>query len=243
MSLLARLLARVTPATVLAFVALFVALTGGAFAALDLEFKLGRHSVGYEELKRDSISSGKVRNRSLLAIDFRRGQLPAGATGPQGPQGEPGAPGAKGDAGATGAKGDTGATGPTAGFMTYDGTLNTPAATPVVSHTITLPTAGRLSLTAVTSGQLVCATTARCGAYYQLFVDGQPLPSSGVSSYDVPGADPPVPSGFNLTVVGLSGPLAAGSHTVALRRGVNQGAPTVTDIGGTSSISSILLGG
>lgn len=238
-------LSRLTPATGLAFVALFVALGGGAVAALEprVEVKLGRHSVGYKELKRSSITSGKVRNRSLLAIDFKRGELPTGATGLQGPQGEPGTPGAKGDTGATGARGDTGATGPTAGFVTYDGTLNTPASTPVASQTVDLPTAGRLSLTAVTSGQMVCTPNVRCGAYYQLFVDGQPLPASGVSSYDTPEQASPTPSGFNLTVVGLSGQLPAGTHTVALRRGVNQGAPTVTDIGGTTSISTILLGG
>jgi hypothetical protein len=240
MTVLSRALSRLTPATALAFVALFVALSGGAFAALELEFKLGRHSVGYKELKRSSITSGKVRNGSLLAIDFKRGQLPAGATGPQGPQGEPGTPGATGGTGAVGAKGETGATGPTAGFVSYDGVLNTPATVPVASDTVDLPTAGRLSMTAVTSGQLACSASGRCGTYFQLFVDGQPLPSSGVSSYDAPVSST---SGFSVTVVGLSAQLTAGTHTVALRRGVTQGQPTVTNIGGTSSISSILLGG
>ena len=71
-------------------------------------------------------------------------------------------------------------------------------------------------------------------------MDGQPLPSSGISSYDAPASSD---SGFSVTVVGLSGTLAAGPHTIALRSGVNQGAPTVTQIGGSSSIASILLGG
>lgn len=240
MRVIGRLLSRLTPATALAFLALFVALTGGAFAALDLEFKLGRNSVGYKEIKRNSITSGKVRDGTLLAGDFRRGQIPAGATGPQGPQGPQGEPGAAGPRGDTGAKGDTGATGPTAGFVTYDGTLNTPAPTPVASQTVDLPTAGRLSLTAVTSGQMVCSGGSGCGTYFQLFVDGEPLPASGVSSYDAPAS---TTSGFNVTVVGLSGILPAGSHTIALRRGVNQGVPTVTNFAGTTSISSILVGG
>lgn len=233
-----RFLSRVSPGTVIALIALFVALAGGAYAAKVLE--LGYHSVGYNELKRDSITSGKVRDGSLLAIDFRRGQIPRGQTGPQGPKGDTGEQGPKGDAGTPGATGATGATGPTAGFVAYDGTLNTPAATPVASSPVNLPVAGRLSITAVSSGQLECTVSVRCGAYYQLFVDGQPLPASGVSSYDAPGG---TTSGFSVTVVGLSGPLTAGSHTIALRRGTNQGVPTVTSIGGTSSISSILVGG
>lgn len=234
-----RLGSRPTPGTVIACVALFVALGGGAYAAI----RLAPHSVGYRELRRNSVTSGKVRDHSLLARDFRGGQIPAGATGPQGLKGDTGAKGDAGPKGDSGAKGDTGATGPTAGFVAYDGTLNTPATTAVISSPVTLPTAGKLSITAVTSGQLVCTTTARCGEYFQLFVDGSPLPASGVSSYDVPAATTPAPSGFTVTVVGLSGPLAAGSHTIALKRDANQGAPTVTPIGGSSSISSILLGG
>ena len=61
-----------------------------------------------------------------------------------------------------------------------------------------------------------------------------------MASYDAPGS---TTSGFTITVLGLSGPLAAGSHTIALKRGVNQGVPAVTLINGTSTISSILLGG
>lgn len=238
MTLLTRLFKRLTPGTVLGGLALFLALGGGAYAAI--EIKLSRHSVGYRELKRDSVTSGKVRDGSLLALDFRRGQIPAGATGAQGPKGDTGETGATGATGATGPKGDAGATGPTAGFVKYLGTLSTPAGTPVVSTTVTLPTAGKLSMTAVTSGQMACTSGVRCGTYFQLFVDGQALPASGVSSYDAPGG---TTSGFNVTVVGLSGELTAGAHTVALKSGVNQGVPTVTDIGGTSSISSILLGG
>jgi hypothetical protein len=227
---------QVSPAMVVACVALFVALGGGAYAAIEL----GYHSVGYRELKRNAVTSGKVRDGSLFAQDFRRGQLP---TGQKGDTGEKGGRGDKGDTGATGASGAPGATGaigPTVGFITYDGTLNAPATTPVLSSPVDLPVAGKLSITATSSGQLQCTTAARCGAYYQLFVDGNPLPASGVASYDAPGS---TTSGFTITVVGLSGPLAAGSHTIALKRDVNQGVPAVTQINGTSTISSILLGG
>lgn len=230
-------LPRVSPGTAIASVALFAALGGGAYAGVK---ELGYHSVGYNELKRNSVTSGKVRDGSLLAIDFRRGQIPRGATGPQGAKGDTGDTGAKGDTGTPGATGATGATGPTAGYVAYDGTLNGSAPTPVVSSSVDLPVAGKLSITAVTSGELVCTAGVRCGALFQLFVDGNPLPASGVSSYDAEGS---TTSSFSVTVVGLSGSLTAGSHTIALRRGINQGVPTVSTIGGTSSISSILVGG
>jgi hypothetical protein len=102
-------------------VALFAALGGGAYAAI--------------KLPANSVSTTQVKDRSLLATDFARNQLPAGTRGPQGPRGaqgdqgpqgpagakgdrgeqgpagQQGLPGAKGDTGTPGAKGDTGAPG------------------------------------------------------------------------------------------------------------------------------------
>jgi Collagen triple helix repeat (20 copies) len=94
----------------LGMLALFVALSGTAYAAT-----LPRNSVGTTQLKRNAVTSAKVKPRSLLASDFRRGQLPAGPQGPQGPQGArgpEGPPGARGAEGATGARGAEGARGP-----------------------------------------------------------------------------------------------------------------------------------
>ena len=64
---------------------------------------------------RNSIGSSQVRDGSLLARDFARGQLPKGATGPAGARGEAGVAGAvgpQGPAGATGDPGPRGAAGP-----------------------------------------------------------------------------------------------------------------------------------
>jgi hypothetical protein len=80
-----------SPSTVISLLALVVALGGTSYAA----FKLPRNSV----------LSKHVKDGSLLAKDFKAGQLPAGATGPAGPKGDAGAPGASGPAGATGAEG------------------------------------------------------------------------------------------------------------------------------------------
>ncbi|MFL5895727.1 MAG: collagen-like protein [Thermoleophilaceae bacterium] len=94
-------------ATIVAYLALFTALGGGAYAASQLP----RNSVGSAQLKKSAVTSVKVKDRSLQARDFAKGQLPAG---PQGPKGDAGAPGTKGDPGPQGdpgAKGDTGAAG------------------------------------------------------------------------------------------------------------------------------------
>jgi hypothetical protein len=49
---------------------------------------------------KNAVTSAKVKDRSLLAKDFKAGQLPAGATGAQGEQGPQGIPGAQGPPGA-----------------------------------------------------------------------------------------------------------------------------------------------
>jgi hypothetical protein len=93
----------------LGLLALFVALSGTAYAAT-----LPRNSVGTAQLKRNAVTSAKVKPASLLGSDFRQGQIPAGPQGPRGPQGATGPEGPagpRGPEGATGARGAEGATG------------------------------------------------------------------------------------------------------------------------------------
>ena len=77
-------------------VALFVALGGTAYAAIELERNdvKSKHirdgGVKTQDLKDSAVTSPKVANGSLLGEDFAAGQLP------QGPQGEPGEPGQNG---------------------------------------------------------------------------------------------------------------------------------------------------
>src|SRR4051812_44075450 len=71
---------RPSPAMVVALLALFVAMGGTGYAAL----KLPKDSVGAKQIKRNAVKTSKVKNRSLLAEDFRLGQLPRGARGPRG---------------------------------------------------------------------------------------------------------------------------------------------------------------
>jgi hypothetical protein len=82
--------------------ALFVALSGTAYAAT-----LPRNSVGTAQLKTDAVTTKKVKDRSLLANDFKRGQLPAGPRG------------AQGLAGPTGPAGPVGPTGPSGGVEKF----------------------------------------------------------------------------------------------------------------------------
>ena len=100
---------RLSYANVVASLALFVALGGVSWAAVTLP----TGSVGNRQLKRSAVSTAKVRDRSLLARDFKRGQLPRGEPGLAGERGVPGPKGDKGDRGAPGAQGDPGAPGAT----------------------------------------------------------------------------------------------------------------------------------
>lgn len=87
---------RPSPALVVAFLALFVALSGTSYAVSQLPAK----SVGTKQLKSNAVTSAKVKDGSLRASDFRPGQLPVGPAGPQGPAGPAGASGLSQSSGA-----------------------------------------------------------------------------------------------------------------------------------------------
>src|SRR5215208_6013466 len=91
---------RPSPALVVAILALFVALGGTSYAAITLP----RDSVGTIQLKAGAVTSAKVSDGTLAAIDLspaaRRALTgragPQGPTGPKGDKGDPGAPGISG---------------------------------------------------------------------------------------------------------------------------------------------------
>jgi hypothetical protein len=83
-------------ANVVATLALFVALGGSSYAAGALSKNsvkskhIGKGQVKRPDIGRNAVNSGKIKDFSLSATDFKAGQLPAG------PKGDPGAPGAPG---------------------------------------------------------------------------------------------------------------------------------------------------
>ena len=78
---------RPSPSMAVAFLALLVALGGTSYAVVQLP----RGSVGNAQLKRNAVTTSKVKNGSLLRRDFRGGRLPRGRRGPAGPRGPAGA--------------------------------------------------------------------------------------------------------------------------------------------------------
>jgi hypothetical protein len=86
---------RPSPAMVVACAALFVSLGGVGYAAVTLP----KNSVGPKQLKRNAVTSIKVKKHSLLRSDFKRGQIPRGPQGAPGIQGIQGIQGPKGDPG------------------------------------------------------------------------------------------------------------------------------------------------
>jgi hypothetical protein len=99
-----------------ALVALFVALGGGAYAAI----KLPANSVGAAQLKKSAVTPAKLSQAAKTALSTPGPQGPAGARGPEGPRGEAGPRGDAGAKGDTGQKGDTGAAGPGATILNWD---------------------------------------------------------------------------------------------------------------------------
>jgi hypothetical protein len=85
---------RLSPAVVLAVIALCVALSGSATAALMITGKqIKNNSVAATDVKNGSLTGMDVRDKSLTANDFSGSvqgpQGPQGSPGPQGPAGSP----------------------------------------------------------------------------------------------------------------------------------------------------------
>ena len=102
--MLRTLRSRLTYSNVMATIAIFVALGGGAYAAI----KLPAHSVGTKQLKNRAVTPPKLAKKTIKLLKGKKG-----ARGPVGAQGA---------AGLTGAQGPTGAHGPTGQLASRPGT-------------------------------------------------------------------------------------------------------------------------
>ena len=86
---------RLSYANVTATIAVFIALGGSAYAAVQIP----RNSVGTKQLRKNAVTSLKVKDGTLALRDFKTAEQEklkgsTGAQGPAGPQGPPGAAGA-----------------------------------------------------------------------------------------------------------------------------------------------------
>lgn len=61
---------RITPGTVLASIAIFLALTGGAYA-------LGKNSVGTKQLKKNAVTAAKIKRNAVKAAKIKKGAVTA----------------------------------------------------------------------------------------------------------------------------------------------------------------------
>lgn len=103
---------------VLSAAALAIAVFGSTPLGNAVVNALPANSVGTKQLKNKAVTGAKLKpgavtgthvlDGSLLAADFKAGQLPAGAQGPQGAQGPAGPQGPKGDPGTAGGSGVSG---------------------------------------------------------------------------------------------------------------------------------------
>jgi hypothetical protein len=102
---LSQLRSRLTYANVMASIAVFIALGGGAYA-----LSLGKGSVRSKHIKAGAVTSAKVADDSLIGSDIDEDtlQVPRGEAGPRGPKGDAGNPGVQGPAGPQGPPGLSG---------------------------------------------------------------------------------------------------------------------------------------
>jgi hypothetical protein len=210
--LLVRLL-RLSPAMVVAMIALFVALTGTAVATTSA-------LITGSQIRNNSITGADIKNKSLRPIDFRgsvRG--PRGLRGLAGPAGQPGAQGIQGPPGAPNpnAVDSDKVDGLHANEVTrvggdFDGVNLTINPTIIGSVVIDAPRSGYVLVTA--SGQPQASAGCPCRAVMQL-VHQQ---TAEVSHFAVDDVRFDIFDGYdgNLAVTALF-PVVAGTNTFNLR--------------------------
>ncbi|MEH3052611.1 MAG: pentapeptide repeat-containing protein [Patulibacter minatonensis] len=150
---------RSLPSNLLAGTALFLALGGTAFAAVQITGKDVRDaSLTGADIRNASLTGTDVKDGSLSAADLAKGTLKTGPAGPQGP------------AGATGPQGPAGPQGPVGPSAVYavtttesGGTSSTVDGTLTVQQAIALPAGSTYSLTAKAQLSSTTPVTVTCG--------------------------------------------------------------------------------
>jgi hypothetical protein len=228
---------RTAPATVIACIALAIALSGTSYAA----FVLPANSVSSKQVKNRSIQRIDIGKKTLASLKGQRGPQgptgPLGPTGPQGAQGAEGAPGVQGIQGVQGEKGDVGPTFGRSGVGSCD-----PASQTFVdcasTGAISLPASGRVLLIATAGwadGDSAPANSGSC----RLHADGVQVgrvhrfgefTQTHTSTFDRAGS---------VSITTVTGVLSAGNHSFALQCNETEASVTIL----APEISAVLLGG
>lgn len=166
-----------SPALVVAFIALFVALGGTTYAAVQINgSQIVDGTIATAKLRNGAVSTSKLRNGAVSTPKLRNGAVTAGKLAPSlrrrvltgAPAGAPGAKGETGPQGPAGARGETGPQGPAGSDATVagiaaggalTGNYPDPGIAPEAVDTAALApgavTSDRLALTAVADAKSV----------------------------------------------------------------------------------------
>lgn len=229
---------RTAPATVIACLALAIALSGTSYAA----FVLPPGSVGSKQVKNRSIQRIDIGKKTIASLRGSRGpQGPVGPQGVSGPQGAPGPQGVPGLQGVPGSQGTPGDVGPTFGRSGgFPGVCSLGTIPRVCATTgeLTLPAAGRVLLIATSAWDHSASTLPPVRGSCAFRVDGTTFVGPSLRF----GEDQLI-HGINSpgSIAGstVTPPLAAGVHTFTLDCSRSLAQATLTE----SSISAVLLGG
>ena len=181
-------------ANITATIALFIALGGGAYAATTLP----AGSVGTKQIKKNAVVSSRVKDRSLLARDFKAGQLPAGPQGLQGLQGM---------------KGDTGPAGSAYAFahVNEDGSLDDANSLNVTAKSKTK--AGRYCLAVTATPRNAVATSDSNAGEGGVFMAVDLTPGAHITTGDCPAG-----TNVMITTYNTAGTLADHAFYVAFNQ-------------------------
>jgi hypothetical protein len=231
---------RFTSAHLIGLIALFVALGGVSYAAATLPAnsvgskQLRTAAVTHHKLARNAVTSAKVRDASLLASDFKPGQLPAGPKG------------AKGDSGPQGPPGPQGVPGPTAGAQSGGddppSTITGPHTGTLSTTTLTTPAAGSVFAFGHVNVNVSCPADSgfNCNFELGLYIDGQPVPGGGRFLL-VPNNTVPTEI---VELFGVATGVPAGTHRITIAYNGNSPNPaSVTVTRSEDHSGAIALGG
>jgi hypothetical protein len=219
-------LQRPSPAMLVALLALFVALGGTGYAVVSLPKnsvgakQLKKNAVTAKKIKKNAVGSPKVKDFSLLARDFKLGQLPNGAKGDQGPPGPTFAAVAAGSLLSPDsdppASPDGASSGTTDGGRHFD---------------FSLPAGGRIYVRFFIPGWSQSCTVG--GGRFGLYLDGAPVPKSSR----------PLSSSFTVAESVAVVPAGAGSHSLEAREDCPDGNLGPSSISTEPTWTVILLAG